>query len=224
MSKTITFHGPAGAGDMAEFQTVYRAAHDRAADSTPTDRWAMDLTCPDQTPLQAVGMTPRPLTWWGASSRWTDGSATASIDVLPANGFVLVSAWQVDEYVAWDYDRDWSDGTVTPGVKFVSLVVKAPGMTDAEFRDRYRNHEQVAREHHAGCWRYVQNIVRAPVGSPSGQEIHGISELWFRSLEDYVTRLYTSAESPQAVASDTRQFIDFTRTTSTLVRHTAVRS
>jgi hypothetical protein len=223
LQKSITIHRGRDGIAPAGFVAAFERAHASLLRDDRGPACAIDIACEDQSPLAAVGMTPRPLTWLGMSLQW--GTSVPVALARDETDIEAIGGWVVDEHVAWDYDRDWPDGDPTPGVKFVSLVAKRPDISDDEFRARYRNHERVAREHHGGCWRYVQNLVVRPTAIGDGAStVHGISELWFRSIDDYVNRLYSGPASPQAVAADTRQFIDFANTTSTLVTETVLRS
>ena len=80
----------------------------------------------------------------------------------------------------------------------------------------------VAKVHHIGCWQYVQNFIAAPTGTRPAPLIDGISELWFRSVDDMIERFYTAPGSPDAVRDDTTGFIDFANTRSYLTIETIV--
>jgi hypothetical protein len=223
-TKRIFFHRRADGVDGAQFAATYRHAHETLAGETGA-ACAIDLPVDDQTNLDRVGMKSRPLLWHGVSLRWGDVTTSSQAAQELAPVVESASGWRVDEHVAWDYERDWSDGEVTPGVKLLSLVVRPEGQPLDEFRARYRSHVEVAREHHGGCWRYVQNVMTGPVTLPPGRAIDAVSELWFRSLDDFLERFYTRRpESVDAVAADTVGFIDFRRTSSMLVRETILRS
>jgi hypothetical protein len=218
--KRIFFHRRQEGVDAAEFAQVYRRAHETLAADTGA-RCAVDVAIDDQSALDRVGMVSRPLLWHGASMRWgaVASSSLATQQLAPV--IDAASGWRVEEHVAWDYERDWPDGQTTPGVKLLSLVVRRPDQPLDEFKERYRNHVEVAREHHGGCWKYVQNVMIGPVTLPPGRIIDAVSELWFRSLDDFLERFYTNRpESVDAVAADTKGFIDFRRTSSMLVQET----
>jgi hypothetical protein len=224
MEKRIFFHRKKDEVDDAAFSSTYRAAHHTLVAETGV-RCAIDLALGDQSPMDDAGMKSRPLVWHAVSLRWGDVATSSEAAKQLADVVDAASGWRVDEHVAWDYERDWPDGDPTPGVKFVSLVAKRPELSVDEFRARYRGHAEVAREHHGGCWRYVQNVVTGPVTLPPGKIIHAVSELWFRSIEDYVEKLYTRRpESIDAVREDTTAFIDFSNTSSMLVSETIVNS
>jgi hypothetical protein len=235
MEKRIFFHRRRDGVDGAEFAKTYRSAHETLLADTGV-QCAIDLALDDQSPMDRAGMKARPLVWHGVSLRWGDvaSSSQAAQELAPV--VEAASGWRVEETIAWDYDgtratakpesgKYWADGEPTPGVKFVSLVAKAHDLPLDEFKERYRNHGAIAREHHGGCWRYVQNVMVGPVTLPPGKIIHAVSELWFHSVDDYVEHLYTrKPESMEAVAADTTGFIDFRNTSSMLVQETVLRS
>jgi hypothetical protein len=225
VEKRVYFHRRKDDIDDATFAATYCAAHDTLVRDTGA-RCAVNLALVNQSALDRAGMRSRdPLPWHAVSHRWGDVASSSEATQQMAAVVGAASGWRVDEIIAWDYDRDWPDGADTPGVKFVSLVTKRPDITMDQFETRYRNHANVAREHHGGCWKYLQNIVRGPVTLPPGRIIHGISELWFRTENDLVGRLYTRRpESIDAVREDTTGFIDFANTMSLLVRERWIKS
>jgi len=118
-----------------------------------------------------------------------------------------LTAYEVDERLQWDYDRDWPDGMPSPGMKQMSFVRRLPTITHDAFADHWsNNHTPLARIHHPGIWRYCQNVVidRAP-GAP---EVDGISELQFRTADDMHTRMYDSDEGKAIIAEDVKRFIE----------------
>jgi hypothetical protein len=231
--KRIFFHRRAEGVSAEGFAAQYRVAHDALIAETGA-QCAIDLALEDQSAMDRAGMKARPLAWHGVSLRWGDVASSGEASRLLAPIVDSAAGWRVEETIAWDYDggratgtppdgRYWPTGEPTPGVKFLSLVAKPQDLPLDEFKERYANHAEVAREHHGGCWRYVQNIVVGPVTLPPGKAIHAVSELWFHSVDDYVERLYTrKPESPAAVAEDTKGFIDFRNTTSMLVHETVL--
>jgi hypothetical protein len=233
MEKRIFFHRRRDDVTDEMFATSYRQAHETLIADTNA-RCAIDLALADQSAMDRAGMKARPLVWHAVSLRWGDVASSSQATQRLASVVDAASGWRVDETIAWDYDASragsfvaegkyWADGEPTPGVKFLSLVAKPPDLPLDEFKERYRNHAKVAREHHGGCWRYVQNIVIGPVTLPPGKIIHAVSELWFHSVDDYVERLYTrKPESVEAVGEDTKGFIDFRNTTSMLVQETVL--
>ena len=77
---------------------------------------------------------------------------------------VEVNVWRVDRKVPKAWDRTWPDGEYAPGVKMVSLMQRADGMTHEQFvRHWTENHAPLALTHHVGLWNYTQNVVRRDV-------------------------------------------------------------
>ena len=73
----------------------------------------------------------------------------------------------------------------------------------AHYRER---HAPLARVHHPGIARYVQNFVERRDGEVA--EVDAVSELWFRSEQDARSRFYRNDESRRVIAEDVRRFID----------------
>ncbi|MGH9032509.1 MAG: EthD domain-containing protein [Acidimicrobiia bacterium] len=109
-------------------------------------------------------------------------------------------AYRVDDHVQWD------DGRTT--VARISFVRRAPGLTRAEFARHWTDvHAPLARRHHPGICRYVQNIVVEPL-TPGAPEVDGIAELGFASVGDLRERMYDSPEGKEIIAADVRTFLD----------------
>jgi hypothetical protein len=194
---------------------------------------AVNVVQTDQHLFEAIGLRVRPIEGHGLNHIWFDSPHPAtpgwryphSEQVLTDHLLKIAAdstGWWVDENDAWTYDRDWPDGAPTPGVKQMSLVARRPDITFDEFVTRYRNHVNIAKLHHIGCWQYVQNFIAEPTSTRPAPLIDGISELWFRSVDDMIERFYTAPGSPDAVREDTTGFIDFANTRSYLTVETIV--
>jgi uncharacterized protein (TIGR02118 family) len=136
----------------------------------------------------------------GVSGRDDDVAAIALFrsDALPAlDG---TETYRVDEHVQWD------DGRAT--VARISFVRQAPTLTREEFVHHWTEvHAPLAREHHPGICRYVQNVVVESL-TPGAPHVDGIAELGFASLDDFRKRMYDSPEGQQIIAADVRTFLD----------------
>ena len=109
-------------------------------------------------------------------------------------------AYRVDERVQWDRDP----AVVTR----ISFVKRAAGLSHEEFAHHWTTvHAPLARLHHPGLARYVQNVVLEKL-TPDAPDVDGIAELGFASLEDFRERMYDSADGREIIAADVRQFID----------------
>lgn len=119
-----------------------------------------------------------------------------------------VEIWRVESYDRKPIvDRDWPDGTASPGIKMVSFVQRLPEIGHEQFvRHWTEQHTPLALRHHVGMWRYCQNVVRRAF-TPGGREIDGIAELHFRTREDFEQRFYDSDAGLQAIRDDVKRFI-----------------
>jgi uncharacterized protein (TIGR02118 family) len=117
-------------------------------------------------------------------------------------------AYRVAERVVKDYDRTWADGERSPGVKYVSLMQRAPGLSPEEFDAYWRDrHTPIALEHHGGMWKYVQNVVREPM-TPDAPPLDGMVEMHFPTVDDFRDRFFTPPESMALVLDDAYRFMD----------------
>ncbi len=119
--------------------------------------------------------------------------------------------YQLEEVVHWDNLKDWTEGVTSPGFKVIPFSCRSPHLSKEEFAEHYRNdHSSLAREHHPGIGRYVQNFVQAAL-STNAPEIDAIAELHFPSFEDYRDRFYARAESARIIGKDVVLFSDLTK-------------
>jgi len=222
---------------MAKLVVALRASTERAdpaallADAV-AHRWrdgarraVVDAAQPGQTLLVAAGLRydGRPhvdaVAWLHTSAPspappWRDLAEDLAHDLA---GVGHCSVADLDEHPGWD---DTGDATpLGPGaLKMVSFVVGRSDGSAGDFERHYLEHVPVAREHHPGVCRYVQNLVRASTASgPLDPDVAAVSELWYASAEDFLDRFYRSAESPAAVKADNEEYIDFARTRSVLL-------
>jgi uncharacterized protein (TIGR02118 family) len=139
---------------------------------------------------------------------FVDEDAAAAVLADHATFLGAMHAYRVDERVVKDYDRTWAEGARSPGVKYMSLMQRAPGLSrdemDAHWRDR---HTPIAVEHHGGMWKYVQNVVREPL-TPDAPDVDGLVEMHFPTLDDFRERFFTPPESMELVLEDAFRFID----------------
>jgi uncharacterized protein (TIGR02118 family) len=107
-----------------------------------------------------------------------------------------------DEVRHWDElgadDRD--------AVLLCYFVRRRADLSFDAFRTHYRErHAPLARVHHPGIARYVQNF--AATGA-AADGVDAVSELWFRSEADARTRFYRDEESRRVIAEDVQRFLD----------------
>jgi uncharacterized protein (TIGR02118 family) len=106
---------------------------------------------------------------------------------------------------ATDEVRHWDElGEDAPdAILLCYFVRRRPDLTFDAFRTHYQErHAPLARTHHPGIARYVQNFA-AP-----GADVDAVSELWFRSEPDARTRFYRDEESRRVIAEDVQRFLD----------------
>lgn len=182
------------------------------SESSDGVRWSTDTPLADQSLLASQGMrapeVPR-----SADIRWYLANSGPLAVTNAAAG------WSVRSRVGWTHNHVADADTPTPGVKMISFVKRRDDISPQQFDERYRNHIAVAREHHGGMWQYVQSVVVAPL-TTDAPPIDGMSELWFRSADDFRNHFYTAERSPDAVREDTSSFIDYAGTFSVLATET----
>jgi len=145
------------------------------------------------------GAAPRPQVHAGVVFAWprdrAEGDATDAALVGAASAL-----YRVDEVRHWDE----LDANAEGAVVLTYLVKRRPDLSFADFRAHYREkHAPLARVHHPGIARYVQNFL------PPGEGlVDAISELWFRSEDDARTRFYRDEESRSVIAEDVKRFVD----------------
>jgi uncharacterized protein (TIGR02118 family) len=119
--------------------------------------------------------------------------------------------YHLEEVIHWDNLKARTEGVTSPGFKIIPFSCRSPHLSKEEFAEHYRNdHSSLAREHHPGIGRYVQNFVKAAL-STNAPEIDAIAELHFSSFEDYRDRFYARAESARIVGKDVVSFSDLTK-------------
>src|SRR5690606_7235901 len=119
--------------------------------------------------------------------------------------------YEVEERLIWDRHGEWPVGRAAVGFNRVALVPRAASVTHDEFAAHWTDrHGPIAKKHHPGIARYVQNIVRRSltVGAPSWD---GIAELHFVRTTDLTERMYDSPEGRAIVRDDVLKFIDPSR-------------
>jgi uncharacterized protein (TIGR02118 family) len=149
---------------------------------------------------EQAGRTPKPQRLDGVLAAWWESDQAQR---LPS-----AHAYRVEEVLHWD-DAPAGGGSGEParGIAVLYFVRRRDDLTQAEFVARYRGgHAPLARVHHPGIRRYVQNFVlEAEPGAPAW---NAISELHFASEADFRERFYRDAESPAIVARDVLRFTD----------------
>ncbi len=131
---------------------------------------------------------------WDGFAGWRMGT-----DGFPSAAAAHV--YHVKEVVQLDDAEPRPLGRRAAGVKAIYLVRRHAALSDAEARQRWREHAPLARTHHAGMLRYVQNGVITAL-TPGAPLIHGIAELRFPTYDDFERRMFDSAAGRAAIAAD----------------------
>jgi hypothetical protein len=160
----------------------------------------------------------------------TVGSRIAATVVQPADARALDPAlaalaarhdgYLTEVVVQWAHLE--GEATADVGVKQVALVGRLPHLDRAEFQHRYDGqHGPLARVQHAGVWRYTQRFVLEDL-TPDAAPVDAFAELHCRTLADFQGRYFTNASAPGVVADDTAEFLDRSRTFTTMVDEVAI--
>ena len=130
-----------------------------------------------------------------------------------------VEVWRVDRPPSARVGaRSWPDGEFAPGVKMVSFMQRADGLTHEQFARHWtENHTPLALRHHVGLWNYTQNVVRRSY-TPGGNAIDGVAELHFRTPDDFVYRFFDSDDGRAAILADVAKFMSSPRPETALMR------
>jgi hypothetical protein len=120
---------------------------------------------------------------------WTGGADAAPVP----EPFTSDLAFAVETHIGWDAPgSDAADPD--DAVKQISFLHASEGTSLDEFRSHYRDHVGVARAHMPALWQYRQHDVIDVIGPERaiGAGIVAISELWFRSTDDFLHRYFAS--------------------------------
>jgi uncharacterized protein (TIGR02118 family) len=132
--------------------------------------------------------------------------------------------WRVDQHRQIEWERTWPDGEEAPGLKWVSFMRRAEGLTHEQFTRHWTEHHAVlARRHHVALWSYTQNVVRRAF-TPGGADIDGIAELCFRSRDDLENRFFDSDEGADIIMADVKKFMAKPRGEAALMRELPLRT
>ena len=160
------------------------------------------LHASDALRAEAVGKRPQAARCDGLTFAWRDGEEPAE-EILP-DSVERCHRYRVDEVVHWDNLPTRHPGQWTPGIKMIAVVRRREGVSTREFRDLYLAHANVAREHHPGVGRYVQNFVVDAVGAPP---VDAIAELHFPTVSDLTDHFYRDETSAKIVGADVVRFL-----------------
>lgn len=190
----------------APAQKIVVVVHGPVGDTVPdTDgltAWAVLRPHPQEP-------SPHPASVGAVVLAWVDPEVVADPDRRPDRWFdAPVAAYLVDERVHLDWDRDWPDGTPSPGIAQCSFIRRRPELTQSEFAAHWNDvHAPLVPVHHPGVARYVQNVVVERL-TPGAPEVDGVAQLSFRTAHDFRDRYYDSEAGREIVGADVARFID----------------
>ena len=107
-------------------------------------------------------------------------------------------------------DREWPDGTRSPGVTLWTAFPKPERLSDEAFYERWHGHHTPLSFEIHPLWEYTRNAV-ARVLTPGAPPHRAIVEERFRTLEDLLdpNRFFGAPENIQRVLTDIATFTDF---------------
>ncbi|MET0591258.1 MAG: EthD domain-containing protein [Polyangiaceae bacterium] len=123
-------------------------------------------------------------------------------------------------------DRQWADGTKSPGVTLFTAFAKPDRLTDDQFYGHWHgSHTPLTFEIHP-IWRYIRNAVARPL-TAAALPYRGIVEERFREIEDVLDmeRLFRgAAANMKRGMKDVAQFLDRDKIDATLMNEYIVKS
>ena len=155
---------------------------------------------PNQTPISPYEAVVE--MWFDSVEAYTEASRTPAGRLTAGDAEQGRYVYLIRERIQLDRPRTWEIGERSPGVKSVYLVRRPDGTTREEAKRLWLAHASVAREHHVGMCKYVQDGVLRSLteGSP---RIDAIAELHFPTVKDLEERMYDSEEGEAAIRADT---------------------
>lgn len=127
-------------------------------------------------------------------------------------GLGTCDAYLVREHLPTSYDRDWHDGTPTPGIRMMSLCHRIEGATLDQFEDYWtRRHAPLAMSFTVPTWKYSINIVDESLGEQV-PELDGMLGMQFHSMEEWRDRYIGHPDDAMRGAQDAKNFMNMERT------------
>jgi uncharacterized protein (TIGR02118 family) len=166
-----------------------------------------------------------------AISLWVDDAALgvfreeigAPASAWRPAGAARVDAWRVREVRAKTYDRDWPDGSASPGITQYSLVRPAPGRSRAQCSRHWQEkHLPLALRIHVGLWNYVQDHALETL-TETGGDVLGHAALHFRSEDDLREKLFDSEAGAREIYADIPRFMSLPETQTALMTELILR-
>ncbi len=162
------------------------------------------------------------------ASVWLDSlDDRGPVETALRSGDVRIDGYLVTESVPQGRtDRDWPDGTPSPGITHLTWFPKPDRLTEEEFyRGWHEIHTPASARLHPLRWEYVRDAVARAV-TPGSPEVAAIVFERFRTVEDYADpdRLYGSPEALDETMRDLPLYADFDSISSRPMHEVIIRS
>jgi uncharacterized protein (TIGR02118 family) len=137
---------------------------------------------------------------------WTEKDATAIEVAAVTAGDASIELYRVTEVVEKAGERESHLVSPTVGIKSIYLARRRADLTHDQMIEHWGSiHAPLAIKHHIGMWRYARNVVEAAL-LPVAEPWDGFAELYFRTSEDLIQRMFDSAEGRSVIAADVARF------------------
>ena len=204
MPKFMALLNPPPTLEASDFVTVLRERCERVIARQAVSRVVLDTV--DVPPAEA-GLRPGGKPAYAAVlGFWTEKDATAiEVAAVTAND-ASVELYRVTEVVEKAGERESHLVSPTVGIKSMYLARRRADLTHDEMISHWGNiHAPLALKHHIGMWRYARNVVEAAL-LPVAEPWDGFAELYFRSSEDLIQRMFDSDEGRSVIRADIARF------------------
>jgi len=121
---------------------------------------------------------------------------------------LALSIYSVNEREDFGFQRVWSLGEQSPGMKMISLITRKREMSEEEFDQYWSNrHRQKALSYEIPLWRYQQNKIINYL--EDSRPFDGISLLHFKQKIDFRNRWLKTPIQAISGAWDATRFMEF---------------
>lgn len=169
-----------------------RIAVVRAGPDVDRDAFVAGLQRLDPAELYVTEAGPRPATAIVCAS---------GAEPIPQTAGTLLATYEVADHVMWDEPIDGDVHSMFAFFRFPNSV------DEDEAVARYREHAELARVHHPGIRRYIQDLVEHQSGEDRWV-FSAISELHFAGPDEYRERFWRDEASRDVIARDVERFSD----------------
>lgn len=137
---------------------------------------------------------------------WMEDEASLPADHFPTSRAARVHSYMVEEIVE-KAEIPIVQGTITPGIKNLPLIVCQDQHDAPSRRNKWHMHGLLGLRLHTGMKRYVRNIVIENLTPSEGPRIDGIGEVGFPSLHDLQFGLFPKPEDRTAFLEDVASWV-----------------